>query len=361
MTMHFPKSGFFLTFFAVACVLGCSRTARDIGSWADQGGKNKANVFPVVVTLNEDRGFLYDFSLSPDGKVLACSNLDSKRKGITVWDPAGGKQVASLTLERSCYTLCFSPDSRTLLCDEVNDRLDFFDTKTWKRRKSAQSPLRDVSKLAYSPDGRLLAIGNERMIILSDAASEKLLFSLKARLFSLPLHGLAFSPDSRILISGGMDGPIVGWSTATGDELWSFQSHVVPASDRIIVESIAVAPDGRSFSTGGRDRMVRTWDLATRKEMRALHDCKDEVTCVTYSPDGRILAASCGMGHTRGEVHFWDARTGEHLSQQEAAFLYGIVKIQFFPDGAKLAVGSNFRQPSSPVEIWDVSALRKRP
>src|SRR4051794_8847191 len=79
-------------------------------------------------------------------------------------------------------------------------------------------------------------------------------------------HGITrvvFSPDGRVVLTGGNDGTVVVWETATGNELRRFEG------DPGRVTCIALSQDGRYLLTGDVYGVAVLWDVASGKEIGA--------------------------------------------------------------------------------------------
>src|SRR5262249_28871968 len=135
-------------------------------------------------------------------------------------DTATGKEIGKCVLKDGLLSLAFSPDG--LLLAVSDQRIRLLNTATNKEvRKFDDS----ASLLMFSPDGKTLVSGTPAdprprysqpgLICLWDVKTGKSLFRLKqdGRI-------LAFSPDSRILVSAD-ETSLHGWDTATGKENFS--------------------------------------------------------------------------------------------------------------------------------------------
>ena len=59
-----------------------------------------------------------------------------------------------------------------------------------------------------------------------------------------------------------------------------------------IVLSAAFSPDDRILASGGEDQVVRIWDIQWGEQRAELRGHNDSITSVTFSPDGTILASA---------------------------------------------------------------------
>lgn len=152
------------------------------------------------------------------------------------------------------------------------------------------------NSMAFSPDGRVLAVssgdlperepaGAEDMVWLWDLANgAQVTFDLDA-----PAADLAFSPDGSLLAVSVPGKGIYLWEVAT-----QTQRALLPGEyGRRGTPSMAFSPDGRTLAGGAEDGTVVLWDIATATELRTLGEPADDpVLFVAYSPDGTVLAAA---------------------------------------------------------------------
>ncbi len=161
-----------------------------------------------------------------------------------------------------------------------------------------------LTALAYSPDGNLLAISGYHEILLHETGK-----GLVARLPGLSerIHGLAFTPDGKTLVSVGGNaarfGEVQVWDVATRKQRHS----VVVTNDTLFGPSLS--PDGTKLAFGGADKSVRLFDIAEGKEIRKMDHHEDWVFGTAFGIDGKRLVS---VSRDRA-AKLTDANTGAFL------------------------------------------------
>ncbi len=211
----------------------------------------------------------------------------------------------------------------------------------------------DVTSVAISPDGSVAAAadvdGGVTLIRMSDISVVRKIGDHEQAVYSV-----AFSPDSKRLVTVSRDVTSRVWDVETGKEISRLQL------DNPGVAAATFSPDGQSVATctwymtgEGDDRQVHgvvwIWDAATGKVKTRKDVGIKPLDSIAWSTDGKTLA----VGSWDGLVHVLDENVNEikTLTVPDEGIYTAVIAVAISPDGRRIVAGSKDRT----TRVWDVA------
>ncbi len=270
---------------------------------------------------------------------------------VSVWNLATGELMRRFEIDLYNLTAFprLSPDGRILAiaCQDRQRqtyRVLFVDLASGKT-KGELTETGMVMSLAFTPDSKaIVTAGRDQTLRLWDwnAGTELRRFKGEQALWLC----LAFSRDGKRLVGASKTHPRIQlWDSASGEELGAMKE---PSGG---VLSLALSPDGKTLATvSSNGKTLRLWDVATSKELRQLPT--ESLTCpLAFSPDGKLLAAGGareeGTSLKPSPIHLFDVSTGR-LLRRLPGHLFGVEELAFSDDGKRLVSGGG-----RVLRIWD--------
>ena len=303
--------------------------------------------------LNKKAGGVLSVAYSPNGQYVATANRDGT---LALWIVATGRLDAHITGSSSggahtgpILDTVFTTDSR-LVATAGDTRV-----RAWVASNSAsehvlQPNWTSAGHVAVSSDGQFLAgagcinvctapkyvpLSVDGSIRLWDPVTGGLIRTLGP---TVPVTGMAFSPDVRVLATSHMDGFVRLWDPVSGAELGSLAGAGKEKVRSSLAERSAVVfrPDGLLLDIAGR-----YWNVTTRQVVGGFV----EVGTKTFSPDGRLLATASDR-----TVQILDVTTGEVL-RTLSGHTGLVTSLAFSSNGSLLVSGSE----DGMARIWGAS------
>jgi WD40 repeat protein len=238
-------------------------------TWDVSNGKN-------VGTFKTDGGLgVTSVAFSSDGKLLASGALVSK---IVLWNVTTGREEKAIGTSADVLKIAFSPRGPLLAVGLDDGRpTTLWNTTTNAKEELVQRDAARILDLAFSPDSTLLAMAQlDRPVILWDTRRRSVQLTLdanvprggtdSAEIVKVPSRDdtrVAFSPDGRLLASGDLYGDVHLWEVSSGRLI---QTLTHAGNRRLRQENpttrilcLAFSQDGNVLASGGDSESVTLW------------------------------------------------------------------------------------------------------
>lgn len=296
----------------------------------------------------EGHKFVFALAISPDGKRLAA--VRGGKDPIVVWDVATGAQQYDVEPQDQVVSLAFTIDGKALIygCRDTA-AVHLCEAATGKAGRHFKLAHGHGASVAIPADGKtLLAPGDTRLHAYDVGKGEELAVT---RGPEGKIWGVAFSPDSRTLVTAGA--PVTLWDVSDRRELRQFGRELRQFAQNLEelgpVRTVAFSPNGRYLAWAKSERALCLWDVTANREARQLEVDLGGTFRIEFSSDGKTLAATVG-----NSVYLWDVDTGK--VRYRLTGIYCFAGLALAPDGKTLATVSADRA----IHLWDVTTGKER-
>ena len=199
-----------------------------------------------------------------------------------------------------------------------------------------------IGALAFSPDGKHIALGRFGQVQLLNAGSGAVVDTLDGH--ADLVRALSFSPDGRFLAAAGGSpsefGEVKIWNIETRESSATIRGH----SDCIY--AVDFSSDGTQVVTGSYDKLIELWDVSTGERIKTLKDHVDAVYAVDFGRRGTDLLS----GAADRSVKLWRLQSGKpSLTLSEP--LAGVLSAAFHPSARRIAAAG----ADKTIRVWEIT------
>lgn len=255
--------------------------------------------------LGHHEGAVWGVDISSLGDAAVTSGSDGL---VQIW-PIHENEPSAIVLSGHVGIVPFvkfSPNAELVLSSGVDGTVRIWDRSGHQIRATyvpgptaMRHPNLTTTKIAFSPDGRIVALGDSLGLVQLWDVDSGVLRPLGTH--EKPVVYLSFSPDGRKLGSGSMDKIAKVWDLESGNAT-DFRGH------ESAVTSIAFSPDGRTLATGSSDHRLRIWDSG-KTEPRTYDASGYNVSSLSFLPDAASMLSHNGTSSAR----LWEVASGKTL------------------------------------------------
>ena len=199
-----------------------------------------------------------------------------------------------------------------------------------------------INRIAYSPDGDLLAISGSQGFFLYEPETLAQVAHLAGEVGII--RTIAFSPGGTLLASGEEDSNIRLWNIATHEQIHAFTAH------NLRINSVDFSPDGPFLASASSDGTVRVWNIEKKRQVASLDTQKvaEHIpTQVIFSPNGNLVAIAV----LNGQLILWDFQTQKIRRQIDHQLSFPEIALSL--DG-KMLLSVASTDNRGDLKFWDV-------
>jgi len=236
--------------------------------------------------------------------------------------------------------LAYSPDGKWLAVAKFK-KVDLYDASTRELKKSVGEKRGDIYGVAFTEDSKKLVFTRSKDLLVWDLENDKKLHDIQINQYTFPV---AVSEKTNTILTGSQDKARV-WNLDTGDLRFELAG---PENEP---RAIAISPDGKTLVTSHEwGNSIHTWDAATGKLKKEITSVS-RASAMAFSPDGKTLA-----------VVKWPGKifllTPLGVLKNKFEINAANIALAISPDSNKLAIGSWHSNGNETVSIYDKSRRR---
>lgn len=251
----------------------------------------------LLHTLSGHKNSVNTVAFSPDGKILASGPsvepggaLIGSTAEIILWNPETGEQLKTLTgHETRVNSVAFHPNGRILASAGVDHQTGWgtvrlWDVETGKQLRMIKAHETSALSVVFTSDGKHIVSSGWTGQVYIWNAETGIIHQFTERKHLRPVYSITISPNGKVLASGDSK-RIVLWDTDTWQVIEQFENV-------INVQSLAFSPDGRILASAHGSKYFEIWDVNFHYKIKtvAVENIRGRIYSLAFNPNGQVLA-----------------------------------------------------------------------
>ena len=302
------------------------------------------NTIPSLQEAKPELGEIHQVLFSPNGGLLATAG----NSGIMVRDTSdlhSIKDVKRLT-NKAVNTIAFNQDGSIFAAGGPDGTVTIWDATTIAQIGTIPGN-GNITSLAWSPDGKILAVAISGKIVLWRVNGKTDYQRIKS-ISDGPITLVAFRPtnQSNVLVSGRSDGYFRFWDLAD-----PYEPKATNTRNIYFVSSNAIAFSGKYLALGWGNGVIQVYDCSDPQNLYGLNTIQTnlELESVAISADAQTIA----IGGKNGLIHLYDILdiNNPQLIKSLTSHTEQVYSIAFHPKSHYMVSGGKDKA----TVFWDVS------
>lgn len=289
---------------------------------------------PKGVKARIGKGTVRDLVYSPDSTILAIASST----GTWLYETDSGNELALLTKNRErTNSVGFSHDGKILATACGNKLVRLWNVETQELMHTFMGHRRDIIGVNFSPDGTTLTCWGDYGMHIWDI--EKRVYKQDLNMHLGRQSDITFHKDRILMVNGNH-------KTIRFVDLETKKEKKITDAHKESITCVSFSPDGKMIASGSRDKTVRLWNAETETLHKTLKGHRKPILSLTFSRDGSRIAS---MSEDK-TIRVWHVATGrrKHTFKTNSKYLH---RISFSPNGETLASASR----DGIIYQWDLN------
>ena len=278
----------------------------------------------------------FPIAFTPSGERL----IFAEGRDLQAWEVSTGNLVPCITGASGWIThfACMDPQGRQIALKSQNaPSLELWDAESHEKQSDLETIRERVTSLKSSRDGRQVAAGALSGAVYAwnlDGGKGKTVFNAHNGL----VMGLAFSPNGKILATGGADQVIRLWDV---NSFWNDKTQAplaVLSGHEGEIWDLSFSANGALLASASKDGTARLWDIETTLQAPEPFTLPETQFLVESSPDRATVTT---IEPADGVLSTWNILTGSRVNSSPIAVKAAIwERAKGYPEHGLLAMGS---------------------